>query len=155
MGLNAKQYLRYCSRRNPGSRISDTARNGDVRSTKNVTPSRSSIAATALSWRRHASAQMIVHPAAICSHCPNRSGRRGRVSMSPTFAERNMRDIEFIRAQIEHMRTQAGRHRNEILQLQRAGISTASPELLLGRMLAKIDNLCAQRDALKKELPHH
>jgi hypothetical protein len=64
-----------------------------------------------------------------------------------------MPDIEFIRAEIEYMRTQLGRHRKEILQLQRAGVSTASAEILLGRMLAKIDNLCAQRDALKKELP--
>ena len=32
-----------------------------------------------------------------------------------------------------------------------AGISTASAELLLTRMLAKIDDLCAERDRLKKE----
>ena len=66
-----------------------------------------------------------------------------------------MPDIEFLRAEIEHMRIQVGRQRREILQLQRVGISTASAELLLGRMLAKIDTLCAQRDALKKELPGH
>jgi hypothetical protein len=66
-----------------------------------------------------------------------------------------MPDIEFIRAEIEHMRTQVGRQRKEILQLQQAGVSAASAELLLGRMAAKIDNLCAQRDALKKELPGH
>ena len=36
---------------------------------KNVTPSRSSIAETADSWRRHASAQMIVKPAAIPGIC--------------------------------------------------------------------------------------
>jgi hypothetical protein len=35
------------------------------------------------------------------------------------------------------MRVQVGRQRKEILQLQRAGISTASAELLLGRMHAK------------------
>jgi hypothetical protein len=40
------------------------------------------------------------------------------------------------------MRVQVGRQRKEILHLQRAGISTASAELLLGRMLAKIDGLC-------------
>jgi hypothetical protein len=66
-----------------------------------------------------------------------------------------MSDIDFIRAEIEHMRTQVGRQRKEILQLQRAGIPTASAELLLGRMLTKIDNLCTQRDALKKEQPGH
>ena len=32
-----------------------------------------------------------------------------------------------------------------------AGISTASAELLLTRMLAKIDHLCAERDRLKAE----
>jgi hypothetical protein len=52
-----------------------------------------------------------------------------------------MPDIEFIRAEIEHMRTQVGRQRKEILQLQRAGIPTASADILLGRMLTKIDNL--------------
>ena len=48
------------------------------------------------------------------------------------------------------MRVQVGRQRKEIVQLQRAGISTASAELLLGRMHSKIDDLCAQRDQLKK-----
>ena len=62
-------------------------------------------------------------------------------------------EIERIRSEIEHMRVQVGRQRKEILQLQRAGISTASAELLLGRMHAKIDDLCAQRDRLKKNLP--
>jgi hypothetical protein len=50
-----------------------------------------------------------------------------------------------------HMRVQVGRQRKEILQLQRAGISTASAELLLVRMLARIEGLCAERDRLKKE----
>jgi len=49
------------------------------------------------------------------------------------------------------MRVQVGRQRKEILQLQRAGIATASAELLLQRMLAKIDDLCAERDRLKAE----
>ncbi|WP_414643412.1 hypothetical protein [Bradyrhizobium barranii] len=34
--------------------------------------------------------------------------------------------------------------------LQRAGVPTASAELLLVRMRAKVDNLCRERDALKK-----
>ena len=59
--------------------------------------------------------------------------------------------IEHVRSEIEHMRVQVGRQRKEILQLQRAGISTASAELLLGRMHAKIDDLCAERERLKKE----
>lgn len=33
-----------------------------------------------------------------------------------------MPDIDHIRGEIEHMRTQIGRQRREILQLQRAGI---------------------------------
>ena len=64
-----------------------------------------------------------------------------------------MPDLDFVRREIEHMRVQVGRQRKEILQLQRVGISTASAELLLGRMHSKIDDLCAQRDRLKKEQP--
>ena len=60
-------------------------------------------------------------------------------------------EIERIRSEIEHMRVQVGRQRKEILQLQRAAISTASAELLLLRMLAKIEGLCDERDRLKKE----
>lgn len=41
----------------------------------------------------------------------------------------------------------------EIRQLQRAGISTAAADALLERMLSKIDELCAERDRLKRELP--
>jgi hypothetical protein len=59
--------------------------------------------------------------------------------------------IEHVRAEIERMRVQVGRQRKDILKLQRAGIDTASAELLLGRMLAKIDDLCADRDRLRKE----
>ena len=59
--------------------------------------------------------------------------------------------IDHVRSEIEHMRVQVGRQRKEILQLQRAGISTASAELLLGRMHAKIDDLCAERERLKRE----
>jgi hypothetical protein len=62
-------------------------------------------------------------------------------------------DIDFIRREIEHMCVQVGRHGKEMLQLQRAGISTVSAEALLERMLAKIDSLCAERDRLKADLP--
>ncbi|KRR16021.1 hypothetical protein CQ14_38665 [Bradyrhizobium lablabi] len=62
-----------------------------------------------------------------------------------------MPDIDFYRAEIERMRAQVGRQRKEILQLQRAGVATAAAELLLGRMLAKIEGLCVERDRLKKE----
>ena len=59
--------------------------------------------------------------------------------------------LDHVRSEIEHMRVQVGRQRREILQLQRAGIPTASAELLLGRMHAKIDDLCAERERLKKD----
>ncbi len=64
-----------------------------------------------------------------------------------------MPDLDHVRGEIERMRVQVGRQRKEILQLQRAGIATASAELLLGRMHSKIEDLCAQRDKLKKEQP--
>lgn len=51
------------------------------------------------------------------------------------------------------MRTQVARQRGEIQQLQRAGISTSSAEALLERMLNKIDELCVERDRLKRDLP--
>jgi len=59
--------------------------------------------------------------------------------------------LDQVRSEIEHMRVQVGRQRKQILQLQRAGISTASAELLLGRMQAKIEGLCDERDRRKKE----
>jgi hypothetical protein len=59
--------------------------------------------------------------------------------------------LDHVRSEIEQMRVQVGRQRKEILQLQRAGISTASAELLLQRMLARIEDLCAERDRLRKE----
>jgi hypothetical protein len=61
--------------------------------------------------------------------------------------------LETIRGEIERMRTQVGRQRKEILQLQRAGIPTASAEVLLQRMLDRIDTLCIERDKLKKQTP--
>ena len=66
-----------------------------------------------------------------------------------------MPDLNFVRSEIERMRTQVHLQRREIRQLQQAGISTASAESLLARMLSNIDTLCAQRDALKAALPGH
>jgi hypothetical protein len=62
-----------------------------------------------------------------------------------------MPDIDFIRAEIERMRTQVHRQRGEIRQLQRAGIPTGSAEALLD--LNKIDELCAERDRFKRDMP--
>jgi hypothetical protein len=63
-----------------------------------------------------------------------------------------MPDIEFVRGEIQRTRLQVLRQRKEIMQLQRAGISTTSAEAFLERMLNKIDDLCAERDRLKKKL---
>jgi hypothetical protein len=60
-------------------------------------------------------------------------------------------DLESVRREIDHMRVQSGRQRREILQLQRAGIPTASADPLL-RMQVKIDQLCIKREELK-DLP--
>jgi hypothetical protein len=59
--------------------------------------------------------------------------------------------LDTIRGEIEQMRTQVQRRRGEIRQLQQAGISTTSADALLERMLNKIDELCGERDRLKKE----
>lgn len=59
-----------------------------------------------------------------------------------------MPTLEFLRSEIEHMRSQISRQRKEILQLQRAGISTASAEALLSRMQTKVEGICAERDRL-------
>ncbi len=64
-----------------------------------------------------------------------------------------MPDIDFIRGEIERRRAQVGRQRREILALQKAGISRASAEALLQRMLDGIDALCAERDQLKAATP--
>jgi hypothetical protein len=64
-----------------------------------------------------------------------------------------MPDLDHIRAEIEHMRIQSQRQRREILQLQRAGISTSSAEALLARTFTKIDAMCAERDRLTQAEP--
>jgi len=62
-----------------------------------------------------------------------------------------MPNLDRIRAEIERMRVQVSRQRKEILQLQRAGINSLPAEALVARRLANIDNMCAERDRLKKE----
>jgi hypothetical protein len=59
--------------------------------------------------------------------------------------------LDHIRREIERMRLQVHRQRGDIKKLQQAGISTASAEALLERMLDRIDKLCAERNRLKKE----
>jgi len=64
-----------------------------------------------------------------------------------------MPDIDFIRADIKHRRRQVARLRGDIRKLQHFGISSASADALLDRMLNRIDQLCAERDRHKKERP--
>jgi hypothetical protein len=60
--------------------------------------------------------------------------------------------LDDVRSEIEWMRAQVNRQRGEIRQLQRAGISTAAAEALLERMVNRVDEMCTERDRLKKEL---
>ena len=64
-----------------------------------------------------------------------------------------MPDLDFIRGEIERMRVQVSRQRKDILQLQRAGINSLPAEALLARMMSSIDNMCAERDRLRKQQP--
>jgi predicted ribosome quality control (RQC) complex YloA/Tae2 family protein len=59
--------------------------------------------------------------------------------------------LDYIRAEIERMRYQANRQRNEIKQLEKARINTLPAEALLARMMVTIESLCAQRDRLRDE----
>jgi phage shock protein A len=58
-----------------------------------------------------------------------------------------MPNLDHLRSEIERMRTQVHRQRGVIRQLQRAGVSTASAEALLERMLTKIDGMSNQRES--------
>jgi hypothetical protein len=57
--------------------------------------------------------------------------------------------LDFLRRDIEFRRKQILRQRREILELQRLGIATKSAEELLERMLAKVDELCVERDRVR------
>ena len=59
--------------------------------------------------------------------------------------------LDYIRAEIERMRYQANRQKNEIRQLKKARINTLPAEALLARMMVTIESLCAQRDRLRDE----
>lgn len=62
-----------------------------------------------------------------------------------------MPDLPFLRSEIERMRYQISRQRKEIRALQREGIPTNSAEELLGRMQAKVDALCDERDRKRRD----
>jgi hypothetical protein len=58
--------------------------------------------------------------------------------------------LDWVRNEIARMRGHLRAQEREIQTLQRAGVATASAELLLSRMRAKVDDLCRERDALRK-----
>lgn len=58
--------------------------------------------------------------------------------------------LHWVRNEIARMRGQIRAQEREIRMLQRAGLATVSAELLLSRMRAKIDDLCLERDALRR-----
>lgn len=58
--------------------------------------------------------------------------------------------LHWVLNEIAHMRRQIRAHEREIGMLRRADIPTASSELLLNRMRAKLDDLCRERDAVRK-----
>jgi hypothetical protein len=55
--------------------------------------------------------------------------------------------LPWVRNEITRLRGQIRAQEREIRMLQRAGVSTASAELLLTRMRAKVDDLCREREA--------
>jgi hypothetical protein len=59
--------------------------------------------------------------------------------------------LDYIRAELERMRHQANRQKNEIRKLEKASINTLPAEALLARMMVTIESLCAQRDKLRGE----
>jgi predicted ribosome quality control (RQC) complex YloA/Tae2 family protein len=59
--------------------------------------------------------------------------------------------LDYLRAEIERMRYQANRQKNEIRQLEKARINTLPAEALLARMMVTIESLCTQRDRLRDE----
>lgn len=57
--------------------------------------------------------------------------------------------LEWVRNEITRMRGQLRAREREIRMLQRADVPTASAELLLTMMRAKLEDLCRERDRLK------
>jgi hypothetical protein len=59
--------------------------------------------------------------------------------------------LDHIKAEIARMRVQIKRQQRDILDLQRAGISTASAVALVERMQNKVDELIGERNRLSGE----
>jgi len=64
-----------------------------------------------------------------------------------------MPDLNYVRTEIERMRVQYLASERKSSSFKGSGISTASAELLLARMHAKIDQLRSERERLKREQP--
>lgn len=58
--------------------------------------------------------------------------------------------LDWVRDEITRIRGQIRAQEREIQMLQRAGIATASAELLLSRMQARVDDLCRELNALRR-----
>jgi len=59
--------------------------------------------------------------------------------------------LDRVRNEIARLRRAIRAQEREIALLKRAGISTASAELLLARMRAKVDDLCRERETLRQQ----
>ena len=59
--------------------------------------------------------------------------------------------LDWVRNEIARVRSAIRAQEREIALLQCAGISTASAELLLVRMRAKVDDLCRERETLRQQ----
>lgn len=57
--------------------------------------------------------------------------------------------LDWVRHEIARMRGQRRAQEREIRRCSGPGVATASAELLLLRMRAKVDDLCRERDALR------
>ena len=57
--------------------------------------------------------------------------------------------LDWVRNEIVRMRVQIRAQEREIEMLRRAGVGSASAEMLLARMRAKVDDLCRQRESLR------
>ena len=57
--------------------------------------------------------------------------------------------LDFIRKDLEYRLKQIGRQKRDLAQLRQLGLDTAAAEELLARMMAKVEQLRAERDRLK------
>lgn len=62
-----------------------------------------------------------------------------------------MSSIEFVRTEIERLRVQISRQQQDIVTLQRLGLSTGLAEELLARMRASVSRLCEKRDGMQAD----